>query len=371
MKVGILTLPFNNNYGGYLQAYALMTILKKEGHDVELIYRRHNKVSFVQKTKIVIKNTIKLLIGQKVNRIIPNREKDFLQQGRLMHSFMDKYICPKSQPLFSTNELSQYVQGRYETVIVGSDQIWRPDYVPNVEDYFLSFLHDSKVCKIAYAASFGSDMPQYTDRERDLCGKALMNFKLVTVRERSGVDVIKRMGWIGIEPIVVLDPTMLLKKEDYDQLLPKKQSLSKGKVFCYVLDDSDNVRKIIKQASDILQKELYYIIDTKRWKNVDYIMPSIEDWLCGIRDSDFVVTDSFHGMVFSIIFNKPFVVCLNKERGISRFLDLLIMLNLQERIMDEEKIMDIIGQPIEWEFVNTEIMKLQRKSITILRNSLQ
>lgn len=371
MKIGILTLPFNNNYGGFIQAYALMTVLKREGHDVELIYRRHNKLSIIKKTKITIKNVIKILIGRKVGRIIPNREKDFLQRGHLMHAFVDKYICPKSKPLYSTDELSLYVQGRYDAVIVGSDQVWRPDYVPNVEDYYLSFLHDPKVCKIAYAASFGSDNPHYTDRERDICGKALMNFNLVTVRESSGVDVIKRMGWIDIEPIVVLDPTMLLKKEDYDQLLPKKQSLSRGKIFCYVLDDYDNVRKIIKQTSNILQKELYYIIDTKRWKNVDYIMPSIEDWLCGIRDSDFVVTDSFHGMVFSILFNKPFIVCVNKERGVARFLDLLTMLNLQERIIDEENIMDIIGQPIEWELVNAKVKEISTESYTLLTSQLK
>lgn len=371
MKVGVLTLPFNNNYGGYLQAYALMTFLKNEGHEVELIYRRHNKLSFVRKIKITVKNIIKLLIGRKVGRIIPDREKDFRQRGRLMHLFVDKYICPKSQTLYSTEELSQYVQGRYDAVIVGSDQIWRPDYVPDVEDFYLSFLNDPKVCKIAYAASFGSDNPQYTDRERDICGKALMNFNLVTVRESSGVDVIKRMGWNAMEPIVVLDPTLLLKKEDYDQLLPKKQSLSKGKIFCYVLDDSDNVKKVIKQTSDILQKKLYYIIDSERWKNVDYIMPSIEDWLCGIRDSDFVVTDSFHGMVFSILFNKPFIVCVNKERGVARFLDLLAMLNLQERLFDEDKIKDVVEHPIDWTLVNSEIKKYQNNSKAILKNGLR
>ena len=136
MTIGILTLPFNNNYGGYLQAYALMTVLKNEGHDVELIYRRHNKPPFTKLIVPTVKNVVKLLLGRKVISVIPDGEKSFRERGVNMMPFFDKYIVPRSRPLYSSKEFAKYVTGRYDAVIVGSDQVWRPDYGSGIGDFF-------------------------------------------------------------------------------------------------------------------------------------------------------------------------------------------------------------------------------------------
>ncbi|MBR5971920.1 MAG: polysaccharide pyruvyl transferase family protein [Paludibacteraceae bacterium] len=374
MRIGVLTLPFNNNYGGILQAYALMTILKRDGHDVELIYRRHNKLSNVHILKSLLKNVLKLLIGKKIKHIIPNHEKELQRKGKLMSYFADKYISPKSSPLFSTKELSRYVKGRFEIIIVGSDQIWRPDYVPNIEEFYLTFLDDASVRRIAYAASFGSDAPKYTPQEKESCGKSLSKFNLVTVREQSGIEIIRRFGWKCYDPKVVLDPTLLLKKEDYCLLIQDQPYNTTRKLFCYLLDDSSATQRTVEIVASQSGEKPYYIIDVTKWKGSDYVMPPIEDWISGIRDAELVVTDSFHGMVFSIIFNKPFLVCVNEDRGATRIKSLLDMLELSCRMVstyDEKKIDKLLNSPINWNVVNEKIDFYREESLMLLKSQLK
>lgn len=363
MKLGILTLPFNNNYGGYLQAYALMTVLKQEGHDVELIYRQHNKL----KVPLVyyITNVVKRILHMPHGPFLLTRESLLRWKGKLMMPFVDKYIYPRTKPLQSTEELRDAVeQGIYDVIVCGSDQLWRPDYVPNIENFFCSFLKGNKPKLISYAASFGSDKPVYTEEQRIECGEAIARFAAVSVRERSGIDVIRNLGWKPkVSPQVVLDPTMLLTKEHYESLLPKTPSLSKGKVFCYVLDQSPHAQKLIIEVCEKTGLEPFHIIDPERWKRSDYLMPSIEDWLAGIRDAEYVVTDSFHGTVFSIIFNKPFVVYVNNDRGSDRFLTLLEYFNFVD-------VTNICGK-INWNSVNEMLREQRVNSLDFLRSAIK
>ncbi len=112
MKIGMLTLPFNNNYGGYLQAYALMTVLKGMGHDVELIYRKHNYRPLSLRIKYFIKTWVKCLLGQKHELFIMDQEKELRYKGQALMTFVDKYIAPKTIPLFSTAQLRKECKGK-------------------------------------------------------------------------------------------------------------------------------------------------------------------------------------------------------------------------------------------------------------------
>lgn len=372
MRIGILTLPFNNNYGGYLQAYALLTFLKEQGYNVELIYRKHNRRNWKFRIKYVIVNIIKLLIGKEHGTFMPNQEEELRSKGRNIMPFVDKYIYPKTKPFYSTRDLTRGCAGQYDAIIAGSDQLWRPDYVPNIEDFYLSFEADDNVKKLAYAASFGTDMPIYSDEERRICGEAISKFVGVSVREDSGIDIIKRFGWkTQSDPIVVLDPTMLLTKEHYNTLLSETLSQSSGKVFCYVLDPSSEAKSIVEEVCNQTNLEPYHIIDSEKWKRNDYYMPSIEEWLVGIRDAEFVVTDSFHGTVFSIIFNKPFIVYANKTRGMVRFQSLLNTLGLLSRMISTPlEVSNILYKPIDWEMVAEVVEKERMISKEFLHSSL-
>ena len=354
MKIGILTLPFNNNYGGYLQAYALMTVLKEMGHEVELIYRRHNKIPVRKIIILKIKNIVKVIFGRKDLSVIPNVEKAFRARGISMMPFLDNRITPKSKPLYSTKAFNDYVSGRFDAVIVGSDQVWRPEYGPNIRDYFFCGVPDNNLIRLSYAASFGTDKPLYTEEDIIACGKALAKFKAVSVREESGLKILNEMySKIKCTPELVLDPTLLLQANNYNSIIPKGDAPSKDKVFCYVLDTDYEKEKIMKMICDNLHKERYAISDIQ--KN-DTLLPSVESWLSAIRDSDFVITDSFHGMAFSVIFHKEFVVCPNVQRGADRFVSFLNICGIHNRILSNTKnIESIIQIPIDWEAVEKNL----------------
>lgn len=361
MKIGILTLPFNNNYGGYLQAYALMTVLKQEGHEVELIYRQHNKHKFP--VSYYIKTIVKMILGRPHGPLNPTPDNWLRIKGKNLMPFVDKYISPRTKPLYSSIELEAAVIGsNYDVVITGSDQLWRPDYVPNIENFFLSFLKNSKTKVISYAASFGTDKPNYTEEQKEICGDAISRFKAVSVREQSGIDVIKNFGWnTAKEPVVVLDPTMLLPKEHYFSLLPNIESPSKGKVFCYVLDNSEEIKAKTNEIVSQLGKEKYEIANIQK-TGAD--LPSIETWLSAIRDADFVITDSFHGTVFSILFNKQFVSYANINRGYDRFVTLLEQFNLLDRLNN------YTNSQTDWKEVNHILKNKQEVSKLYLKQNL-
>lgn len=363
MKIGILTLPFNNNYGGYLQAYALMTVLKREGHEVELIYRRQSKLSAKDKIVPTIKNIVKVLLGRKVVSIIPDEEKTFRARGVNMMPFLDNMITPKSKPLYSSKEFNEYVSGRYDVVIVGSDQVWRPDYGPGIRDYFFCGIPDKKLIRLSYAASFGTVNPVFTDAERADCTNALKKFKGVSVREESGLEIVRRMGYS--EPQLVLDPTLLLASEDYNAIIPSKDSPSKGKIFCYVLDTNEEKDKFINEICQQAGKQRYVISDIQKEGRV---LPSVEEWLMAIRDADMVITDSYHGTVFSVIFQKEFICFTNSTRGTTRMDCLRDLTGINDRFTDVS--VEFPKNKIEYNIVGKRIEKIKAIGFEFLKSNL-
>ena len=367
MKIGILTLPFNNNYGGYLQAFALLTVLKQQGHDVEIIYRRPRRRPFIWIVKTTFKNIVKVLLGRKVWCIIPDQEKDLRAKGAKMMPFVDKYVSPRSKPLYSSKALAKYASNRYDAIVVGSDQVWRPDYVSNIEDFFLVWL-DNNTLKLSYAASFGTNDPKYSDEKKKTCGDALQYFKAVSVREKDAVEVIEKLGWdLKCKPQQVLDPTMLLEKEVYKQHICKVKISNRRKVFCYVLDQSSFVHDIISETCNTIGCEAYQL-----GVKCDGNFASIEEWLRAINEAEVVITDSYHGTVFSIILNKPFIVCMNAERGLSRFVSLLSIFKLNHRIVkSKEDVRVLLNENIDWERINCILAEERVKSTAFLKENLQ
>ncbi len=371
-NVGILTLPFNNNYGGFLQAYALLSVLKKMGFNAEIISRRHNRKSRSWFVKKLAKNLIKKILGRSPVFVIPNPEKTLLFKGAEMMSFVKKYVVPQTQPFFSSRELERNCNGRYDVYLAGSDQLWRPDYVSEIENYFFSFVKDDAAKLISYAASFGVDDPCYTETQKKECGRLIARFSAVSVREKSGIDVIKKMGWkTQFPPEQVLDPTLLLGQEHYSSLIADMPRNQEKNVFCYILDGGEKLNKIADAVCNEMKASKKMIIDPYHWQEEAYILPPVEQWLSGFRDASFVVTDSFHGMVFSIIYKKAFVVYVNKERGCDRFYTLLDCLDLRNRIItDAENVKDVVRNAIDWSRVNELLEKRKIDSLFFLKEAL-
>lgn len=379
MKVATLTLPLHNNYGGNLQAFALHKILIKLGHEPILLdYRKEGER----------KNIIRR-IGSKVKGFAfpqKNNEGVFyfsLSEKNSINIFHNEFInsyINKSRPLYNEIELKSFVnKSSPDAVIVGSDQVWRPKYTPNIRPFFLSFLNgNSKTKKISYAASFGVDSWEFTSEELRECKELIQQFDSVSVRESLGVEMCETFFSTHAEH--VLDPTLLLTSYDYISIFNKKKLPdNNGKIFSYILDSDNQKNNFMDKLSSFFNKDVFTTYPSKHIKTeakisnmAEFQYPSVEAWLKSFYDADFVVTDSFHGTVFSILFNKPFVSICNKDRGSARFQSLLAVFSLEERLVRDVAEVDVefLNSPIDFSLVNEKLESLRNRSLQFLSDAL-
>ncbi len=174
----------------------------------------------------------------------------------------------------------------------------------------------------------------------------------ITVREKAAVDLVKDK--FDKEAEFVLDPTLLISKEDYKELFENKNLPNNKGVYTYILDNQDWKKQVVETVKIELGLEQYSYQQDEQ-KPGHQKIPSIESWIKGFADADFVITDSFHGTVLSIIFNKPFISLVNVNRGASRFESILGEVGLMKRLIggfDKEKVKGVIKSEIDYEHVN-------------------
>lgn len=295
--------------------------------------------------------------------------------GINMRNFVDTHIATIS--FFEKNAKTWGNKAQFfDAIVVGSDQVWRAT-MSDIPVYFLSFTEGLQMKRIAYAASFGIDnLNEYSKVDLKTASKYIKLFDAVSVREDSGVQICRDFFKMNVAH--VLDPTMLLTKDDYLKLIEDEDKThSLGMLLTYVLDRTQEKKEIIQKVSDALHLKPYENGPTKYFSNViednlsECVYPSVSKWLAGFRDAQFVVTDSFHGMVFSIIFNKPFIAILNIERGASRFVSLLSMFHLEHRVVTVgEELRKELLMPVDYEPINKILNKLKKESFSYLKQWL-
>lgn len=345
MKIGIVTLPLHTNYGGILQAWALQTILERMGHEVEVIDRNINtgNPSIIGIAKRLIK---KYVLRKKIRVFSEAYDRKYYPKfSQHTEPFLTKYIYRTI-----VKHPSEIEQSRYEGFVVGSDQIWRHNYTGK-EYAFLLFSKEWNVKRIAYAVSFGVDKWEYNEQDTNLISQILKQYDGISVRESSAVDLCST--YLGVYATHVIDPTMLLNSVDYVKLVENaKTPKSPGNLLYYLLDDSKEKHERVMQVAKALNLTPFRVnsrIEDKFAPINDRVQPPVEQWLRGFMDAEFVVADSFHACVFSILFKKPFVVLGNKERGNTRFDSLLSMFNLQDRMVyDNDSMVKALETPIDW-----------------------
>ena len=374
MKVGIITLQLHNNFGGILQAYSLQQVLKKIGHNAILIDKsRYISLGpWYKKYSIYVKRAIrKHLFGDnivvKADVAINNETKAISTHTEC---FIDKYI----DKIF-TKDFSNIKKEDFDAFIVGSDQIWRPQYFfSKIENAYLEFAKDWDIKRIAYAASFGTDEWEYDEEQTTNCAALIKKFDAISVRESSATVLCKEK--FGAAALHILDPTMLLTKEDYIELFKTAGTpQSEGNLFCYILDKGEKTCSIIDGISKDKVLSPFYVNSRYEDPNApleERIQQPVEKWLRAFYDAEFVITDSFHACVFSIIFNKPFIVYGNKERGMARFESLLKMFGLEERLVSSHSdVNKVLQTPIDWDSVNTIHKQMREKSLSFLTKNLE
>lgn len=362
MRICILTQPLQTNYGGLLQAYALQTVLKRMGHEVWTEDRRRPKYSmkrFIAKILTPIRGVYYPTESQN-NYISQNTNK-----------FICKYINT-TEPIYTINK-EMFQKYHFDAYIVGSDQVWRPVYSYYLPNYFLDFTAGDKVKRIAYAASFGTSKWEFTSKQKKKCAILLKKFDAVSVREYSGVILCKK--YLGVDAVQLLDPTLLLNKNDYIDLIKEEKTPPfKNRLMTYVLDPSKEKKDIIYKVSKATNHNLIVVMPENNFyqvgaKEIDKcIFPPVTNWLRGFMDAEYVVTDSFHGMVFSIIFNKPFIVIANQNRGLDRFTSLLKKLNLESRLVYslDDVTDELINTAIDYKRIDQVIDKEKEKARNFL-----
>lgn len=381
MKIGILTQPLHNNYGGLLQCFALQTVLKRLGHDAWVVRRGfalYESPNLLVKSIFYLKQCVKLLLGRKFEVLVDFKRMQYC--GKKTYLFKEKYIVPKTELITSNYQLYKYHRlNEIDAYIVGSDQVWRPGYSPCITNYYLDFLgSNDKVKRIAYAASFGVNQWEYNSYQTKKCHSLIHLFNAVSVREISGIDLLKEHFDYN-DAIHVLDPTMLLEKEDYVKLaLDENEPQNSGNLFYYILDKSDKKDHIIQTISSEMGYQPFTqmpkcgISDKNLKERIeDCVFPTVTSWLRAYMDAEMIITDSFHGCAFSIIFNKPFWVIGNPSRGMARFNSLLKMFGLENRLITPEDLPTDFKAPINWDKVNQKRKHLQQYSMDFLTNALK
>lgn len=372
MRIAIVTLPLHTNYGGILQAYALQTVLERMGHQVDVLNKdRKRHISLFQLPIKVTKRFIKKYILRRKAFLFEehyyNRTYPIISQHTQL--FIDKYIHSRI-----VNDLTLLKEGEYDALVVGSDQIWRPSYYPNIQNAYFSFARDWKqVKRIAYAPSFGTNSWKYTSQQTNDCKELIKKFDLVTVREKDAVALCEK--YLETKAIHVLDPTMLLNTNDYEAIIKGSDNVypHQSILLTYVLDSSAHTTNIIQQLAKTKGLTPFYVSS----KVEDFYAPlneriqkPVEQWLNGFKHTDFVITDSFHACVFSIIFNKPFVVLGNKDRGMSRFTSLLSLFGLENRLVADMSQIEKLGD-IDWKAVNKKREILKEQCLHLLQVHLK
>lgn len=365
MKIAILTQPLQYNYGGILQCYALQTILERKGHNVKVLSKpQYSRSYYVIYPLAVCKRLIKrFLFGENV-AIFKGPYQQIVQYIR---PFIKHYIH-----FYYKREWTKKIASHFEAIVVGSDQVWRPAYSQPIEVSFLSFLEGAKIKRIAYAASFGLDnCNEYTSRQLEECSRLLKLFDMVSVREESGISLCR--DYFGVEAVQMLDPTLLLDMNDYRVLIRKGNTQpSKGNMFVYILDRTEEKVNLVSQ---IAEKEGF----TPFWVNNDEenislplekrIKLPVEQWIRSFDDAEFVLTDSFHGCVFSILFRKNFIALGNSSRGLERFTSLLGSLGLLDRLLFSNyssRYNELLCSAIDYNQVEKTLRGLKKKSFDFI-----
>ena len=358
MKIALLNLPLDSNYGGNLQRLALVMVLKKYGHDVvhlNLHYIPH--VSVLKKYRWYLKQILKkIVISNTIIKWDDNVRKFDEIRCRVAQPFYDEKI-PHTLPIYNLDDLKSYTS--FDAYIVGSDQVWRPSMTKSygLSTYFFDFLPEESTAKrIAYAVSMGTSENELGISQITALRKHYEKFSCVSVRESDALHLLDAYGWTNPQAELVLDPTLLLERSDYESIIEENETMpDNGNIFCYILDMTPFKRAEIEAFSEKVGGETFFQIGCSSVEDM-----SIAQWLRSFRDADYVVTDSYHGFIFSLIFNKPVKVLFNELRGNSRFTSLSKFLNI-----------DFDVDNWNWCFINRQIQKQREKSLKFLTSYLR
>lgn len=357
-RIGVVSRIHGVNYGANLQAVALQTALTKFGAYAEYINVEVNiPLKGLHNIKSKIYGTIRLFLGFR-KRI----ENTFV--------FQNKYLnC--SKPINNDEELDVLIR-TYDVLLSGSDQIWNPRYLPLSKDFYLLPFHSEKP-HYSYASSFGVN--SISEKLQSKYYKYLKIFNTVSVREITGQQILSR---IGISARVDIDPTLLLREDEWFNFFDKETIISGEYICCYVMNGATDLNNYLIKQAEILQKQIsnnpkIVVLGDKEfrgWYSKHTYIPTAgpSEFLNILYNSHFVLTSSFHGTCFSIIFKKNFYSILDeKNKFNSRIVDLLKLLDLDDRVIYREQGHSIKSNVVNYSHSYAILDKLRASSLEYVK----
>lgn len=373
MKIGILTFHYATNYGAVLQAYATQTWLTNRGIEAYII----NYVPSIQEAKYhpnEIERRCFIDFRKKPIRNIARWiryklliKKDYIDKTNKFNEFTAKRLKLTSK-MTDINELKALNED-FSAFICGSDQIWNPEITNGFDTTYFCGFTDSHIKKVSYAASAGDVEVLSKKENRKMFFELLRNFDGIAVREQSLTDFISKES--DMLSLSTLDPTLLLESSDYDKITIQPQNIKSDYLLIYQLARNPKVTKVAKKIAKERNLKIIEVCGTF------YNKPHSKHMICSagpsellglIRDASYVVTNSFHGTTFSIIYRKDFNSILSKKRN-SRIIDLLNSLELQNRIIREKD--DIFNtERIDYSMPLVLLGEKKLQSIDYLKNAI-
>lgn len=365
--IGIVTVYTVPNYGTKLQAYAMQNIMSK--------YDKAELIGFVSKTDTrpsAVFGKLYLKVHRKRNIHVtrPDIEQTKIRE-KAIASFDKYYNFGKT--IKGTTNLRKEAH-KYRAIVCGSDQLWAPINV--IADYYTLTAFPKDMIRFSYAASFGvSEIPTKLKKKYTVFLKRLSK---ISVREESGAQIVQELT--GYNAQVVLDPTLMVERREWEALCKtKKESGSGNYIFCYFLGKQMKHREFVNELAKLTGKQIITIPHFKEWNEADQNFGDIQlynvdpvDFLNYIKNADIVCTDSFHGTVFSLIFNCKVAVFerfnkASRESTNSRIYSLLKQLNLESQLITEETSVEgFLQNEIPYNTVEKRLQSLRADSFAYL-----
>ena len=353
MKAGILNVQWLNNYGAVLLAYAMQKLLDRIGVENEVIDFRPCELD--------------------ENGEIPSihKEEKGSSKGKVRKfgEFRKKFLR-SSVPLIGKDGADKL---GYDAFIVGSDTVWTPLCFDDVqgEVYFLDFAKKLDAKKIAWAASIGTDNENDLNAIKERLKERLNNFDSISVRERETVSFLRELTGRKIEHCI--DPVLMLDKEDYYDILPENTEHKQKYIYMFTFD---NVEEAYKTANELSKKTgLPIIANVKDVSRIENLLENSEDdgpseFVERIYNAEYVITDSYHGFIYSVLAKKPFV-CFSRINTSIRARNLLEDIGLSDHFADDHnKAVELLLGETDYASAYEKIMSWRQRSLDFVKDSL-
>lgn len=347
MKVSLLTYHWEDNYGATMQAYATYKAIRELGHDAEFIDLR------LPYTPSIMQRLV------------------FFLKRRRFNSFRKKYFNHLTPQTYWSLEDLQNNPPQSDCYMVGSDQTWNPNIARDLLPAFFLKFGDKSVKRVTYATSIGQNSwggsEAISDEE---IREALSVFDNILLRENSAIRICKEK--FGHEAEQVIDPVMLFS--EYPELTG--ELVPSGEVIAYKLIDDARFYAMAKNIADSMGLPIRSIGSVRRPEGYRSAYPeTLENWVRRLATASMVLTDSFHGTVFSLLYHRPFVVYVGDPSRTTRIESLLSQLGLSERLLTSrncaEEFKEIANREIDWDRVDYKIDELRKESFMKLKSALE